>query len=328
MTTEADRIFTVKLRKGDGSHSEGGLELIEQWRADPTASIWLDIQQEPTDQETKLLREFGCHDLAITDAHRLRHPPKIELFDDHTFILFRGISVMEQNLEVAHLQLGIFVGRRFLITRHNSRAYSIDHWLDNKDLYQHLSNPAELAIQILHFSSGKYLQQLLEFEENLSDIEDDMQTQANDNLLKELTQYKTRLRKLRRVFDYHQKMIEELSQAEEPSAEQFSHLKHQFQDLYERCERLHSLCSMYYEICGDLIEGYLSLTSHQLNLTMRVLTVITAVFVPLSFIAGVYGMNFEHMPELHYASAYFVILGVMLTTAVSLLALFWKKKWL
>ncbi len=85
---------------------------------------------------------------------------------------------------------------------------------------------------------------------------------------------------------------------------------------------------MFYEICGDLIEGYISLSSHQLNLTMRVLTVITAVFVPLSFIAGLYGMNFEYIPELKFAGGYFVVLGVMIVTALGLLGLFRKKGWI
>ena len=66
---------------------------------------------------------------------------------------------------------------------------------------------------------------------------------------------------------------------------------------------------MYYDICGDLVDGYISISSHQLNITMRVLTVITAIFVPLTFIAGIYGMNFEYMPELSYQYGYFFVWG-------------------
>jgi magnesium transporter len=84
---------------------------------------------------------------------------------------------------------------------------------------------------------------------------------------------------------------------------------------------------MYYEICGDLINGYLSISSHQLNNTMKVLTVITAIFVPLTFIVGVYGMNFDNMPELHWHYGYFYILGAMLVFAAAATA-FAYKKWL
>ena len=85
---------------------------------------------------------------------------------------------------------------------------------------------------------------------------------------------------------------------------------------------------VFYSICGDLIDGYISITSHQLNQTMRVLTVITAIFVPLGFLAGLYGMNFDHIPELHMKGGYFVLLAVMGTIAVGLLALFRKIRWL
>jgi len=85
---------------------------------------------------------------------------------------------------------------------------------------------------------------------------------------------------------------------------------------------------MQYEICGDLIEGYISISSHQLNVTMRVLTVISSVFIPLTFLAGIYGMNFAHMPELGVRSAYFILLSVMVAMALGLLVLFKRKGWI
>ena len=85
---------------------------------------------------------------------------------------------------------------------------------------------------------------------------------------------------------------------------------------------------MYYEICGDLVEGYISISSHELNTTMKILTIITAIFVPLSFLAGLYGMNFEHMPELQLQYGYFYALGAMATTALLLIYIFKRKRWL
>jgi magnesium transporter len=77
-----------------------------------------------------------------------------------------------------------------------------------------------------------------------------------------------------------------------------------------------------------LIEGYISVSSHHLNQIMRILTIITAIFVPLSFLAGVYGMNFDHMPELHSRWGYFLLLGIMGFTATVLLLTFRRKRWL
>ena len=85
---------------------------------------------------------------------------------------------------------------------------------------------------------------------------------------------------------------------------------------------------MYYEICGDLVEGYISLSSHNLNNTMKILTIISAIFVPLTFLAGIYGMNFEYIPELGWRYAYFVLLAVMGSIAIALFILFRRIRWL
>ncbi|WP_304440923.1 CorA family divalent cation transporter, partial [Oleiphilus sp. HI0132] len=79
---------------------------------------------------------------------------------------------------------------------------------------------------------------------------------------------------------------------------------------------------------GDLIDGYLSISAHQLNETMRVLTVITAVFVPLSFLAGLYGMNFDYIPELKVENGYFYLLAIMLSLSTGLVYWFKRKRWL
>jgi len=159
-------------------------------------------------------------------------------------------------------------------------------------------------------------------------MEDSMQEEANDEIMRELIAYKSRLRKLKRIFSYHERLVTNLlKDIPQRLIDEDGDIEHGLQDLFERCERLNSLCTMYYEICGDLINGYLSISSHQLNNTMKVLTVITAIFVPLTFIVGVYGMNFDNMPELHWHYGYFYILSGMLAFAGAATA-FAYKKWL
>jgi magnesium transporter len=105
-------------------------------------------------------------------------------------------------------------------------------------------------------------------------------------------------------------------------------LTHSINDVYEHQERVSSLTQLYYELASDLIDGYISLASHRLNQIMKVLTIITAIFVPITFIAGIYGMNFEYMPELHSKSGYFIAIGVMATIVVTLMIIFKRNKWL
>ena len=93
-------------------------------------------------------------------------------------------------------------------------------------------------------------------------------------------------------------------------------------------ERIVSLSTLYNDLANDLMNAYLSLSSHRLNNIMKVLTIVTVIFVPLTFVAGIYGMNFEHMPELASRWGYFVVLGTMTTLALVLLYLFRRRGWL
>ena len=141
-----------------------------------------------------------------------------------------------------------------------------------------------------------------------------------------MTGHKANLKRLRRIFLYHEQMLRELRSHSHQGFR--PEISHELNDVYEQQERANSLTLLYYELASDLIDGYLSLASHRLNQIMKVLTVVTVVFVPLGFLAGIYGMNFANMPELQSRSGYFILLGVMATIATTLLLNFRKRKWL
>lgn len=93
-------------------------------------------------------------------------------------------------------------------------------------------------------------------------------------------------------------------------------------------ERLVSLSTLYQELINDLISGYISVSSHRLNQIMKVLTLVTVMFLPLGLIVGLYGMNFENMPEPHFEYGYFVVLGLMATVVITLLVIFRRMRWI
>jgi magnesium transporter len=215
-----------------------------------------------------------------------------------------------------------------MISCHQRPSRGVTYFWEHARPENLLVSPGLLASKIMRFSVGCYVDSILEFEPYLNELEDSMQDKPNDEIMREVIAYKSRLRKLKRIFSYHERLVSNLlKDIPQRLADEDGDIEHGLQDLFERCERLNSLCAMYYEICGDLINGYLSITSHQLNNTMKVLTVITAIFVPLTFIVGVYGMNFENMPELHWHYGYFYILSAMLVFACAATA-FAYKKWL
>ncbi|MFT5757002.1 MAG: magnesium transporter [Alteromonadaceae bacterium] len=308
----------------------GDEELISQWQQDDDTILWIDLDHVDKSKEQEILTQFGCHPLAILDAQRERHPPKVELFDDFIFLLYRGFVAKDDKLTFEHVQISMFIGSRVLITSHPESSIAINA-LFNKSSEKHLArSPIHLALKIFHSSCGNYLQQLFGFESHLENIEDEFQRSGNDRMMREITAHRSKLVKIRRTFNYHVTIGHTLNTylEDDETALITAEELHTVNDLRERLDRLLSLSQMYYDICGDLINGYMSVTSHQLNATMRVLTVITALFVPLTFLAGIYGMNFENIPELKFKYGYHSLLGVMSVISIGLIFWFKRKRWL
>ncbi len=314
---------------GEKTFVTGGADLMAQWRESADGLIWINIDHGSAQQDVDaIVAEFGLHPLAVQDAFRDRHPPKLEAFEETTFLLLKGLSADVDELEYSTIQLAMFIGPRFLLTRHSGPSVSV------ATLKRELSaNPAPLALgvegialRLCKILSGRYLKLLLGLEPRLEQLEDEILLDADDDILAELIGKKTELKKLRRVFLYHQQIFRQLqNHADFPV---FGECTHELNDVYEQQERANSLTGLYYELASDLVEGYLSVSSHRLNQIMKVLTIVASIFIPLTFLAGIYGMNFDNMPELHSPNAYFVVLGVMAVMVIALLLLFRKKRWL
>ncbi len=275
-----------------------------------------------------LKTDFGLHPLALQDATRDRHPPKFEAFDDHTFLLFKTLSRDTKDTDFSTIQLALFIGERFLITRSSEPSRSVERLAKELkgDPSGMATGPDFLAARLIRLFVDRYLGILLKLEPQLESIEEGLLGQTDDAVLAELIGHKTDLKKLRRIFVYHQQILGEMRLKPHPGFTEKR--KHELTDVYEQQERASSLTLLYYELASDLIDGYLSLSSHRLNQIMKVLTIVTAVFVPLSFLAGIYGMNFENMPELNSRSGYFILLGAMAAIATGSLVIFHRRKWL
>jgi magnesium transporter len=307
----------------------GGQELVQRWKNEPQSIIWVDIDDGSRPESVQLLQDdFNIHPLAVSDALRERHPPKVEEYGDYTFLLFKGLAADSSDIDFSTIQLAIFAGSRFIVTRHSAESVSIDQlWRETLEQEAPVKfRPAALALRLMRIMVDRYLRLILDMETRLEQLEDDLLANPRDEMLAELSRDKSSLKKLRRVFTYHQQVLLLLKSRPFPPFD--PDLVHELNDVYEHQERAGSLASLYYELASDLIDSYISIASHRLNQIMKVLTIITAIFVPLGFLAGIYGMNFENMPELHSRSGYFILLSVMAGIAVTLLAIFRKIRWL
>lgn len=332
-------IKTMIFYPETGEITSGGKELLTVWResvgqagtaAGPAPKpplIWADFYGEDAESEKRTLMDiFGLHENAIEDAQRHRHPPKFEKFRKFSFLLLKGLD--RKGDDFSTIQIAFFLAPTFLVTRHKEDSSSLE-WM-----WQQLeSNPAPLregTAGLLAMATrrivDRYLSVLLKLEDRLEELEETMRERPNDDVLTELSGYKSDLKRVTRVFAYHDRIF---AQLKHHSGEMFEGDQlHDINDVYDRMERATSLATLYHDLAADLMDSYISIASHRLNGIMKILTIITAIFVPLSFIAGLYGMNFEYMPELRYQYAYFLVLGVMTGLVVLLLTVFRRNKWI
>lgn len=321
-------MLNYQLVSPNGAIQTSKEDLVDQWKIHQNAILWVDCHYDSISEASALLEEFNIHPLAIEDALRTRHPPKIEFFDEQLFILYRGIANINGPLDFTHQQIGLFVAEKFIISLHPKHSPGITKTLEQLADLKHIT-PLKIALKIMRNASSLYLENILAFETQLSDLEDDLHQKGSDLLLGQLTLYKSKLLKLIRGFNYHTAISKGLlNEGDEYDFLNYEQHMHTINDLNDRFDRLATLSQMHYDICCDLVEGYLSISAHQLNETMRVLTVITAIFVPLGFLAGLYGMNFEYIPELKYRYGYFVLLGAMGFISCALLFFFKRNRWL
>lgn len=318
-------LFTLCL---DAKAQEGGRELLAQWRAQQDSWLWIDLQGEPADVENELLcKELGLDEHAVVEAQRPRHPPGFDAFPNHLYLLIKPLTSETNDLEFATQQMAIFVADRLLVTRHNQGS----HFLNLQ--HEHLRergcgrvSPLSLLAAITRRVADRYGQILLDLEVRLDQVEDLLFQSRTEGLMEELVGYNTALRKMRRILAYHTNAYR-LLQKNFPAAED-PHWHEEFEDIHNVMERFHSMADMYQNVINDLIEGYISFNAHQLNQIMKVLTIVTVIFVPLTLLVGIYGMNFEYIPELKSHNGYFILLGIMFAIATGLLFLFKRVRWL
>jgi magnesium transporter len=291
--------------------------------------LWLDLQSSDKKIERKVLEQkFDISKLAVDDAQRDRHPPKFESFKEYKFLLIKAFDAETKNIDFQILHISFFIHNNYLITVHDGVSPSIDSIWSNiisaNKCEAH--DPYSLLYLILKKITNRYTKVILGLEERLEEIESKMIQKPSDSLLGELIRYSTSTQYLYRIFNNQDIVVKEMLDIDTNLGR--NELKHKFQDIQEHMGRLAGLTGLLNEITKNLIDGYISVTGHRLNNIMKTLTIVALIFMPITFVAGIYGMNFENMPELSYKYGYFITLFIMILIAFGLVALFKKIKWI
>jgi magnesium transporter len=295
----------------------------------PETLHWLDLES-PTPEETAVLeRPFGFHPLAIEDCLSEINHPKIDDYESYLFIIVHGIHRDAPEELLVTRELDTFLGPNFLVTYHRGPMRSISHARELCEKCLMATMPKGVDF-LLH----QILDQLFEhFMPVLDAIEDHIQltqVQVFENPTREtldsIFRLKNQVLHLRRTCTPQRDILSRLARTE------FSVVSRKaafyFRDVYDHVYRIVEVAYSYQDLVQSTLDAYLSAVNNRLNETMKRLTVIGALLMPLTVITSLYGMNFKFMPELEWRYGYPLVLGLMATVSLGLVYWFKKKQWI
>lgn len=295
--------------------------------------LWIDVHGlRDVDVIERLGAEFALHPLALEDVVSSRQRAKVEEYPHNLFVVARMIS---QTGSLETEQLSIFVGRGYVVTFQSTPGDCFDQVRDRlRKAHTRIRNSSAdyLAYALLDAVIDAYFPALDEISTKFEDLEDAVIHRPDTEFVSELHQMKHELLTFRREVWPHRDMISVLIRQESGLITDQTDLF--LRDCYDHVVQLVEMVETYREIAAGLLDLYLSSLSNRMNEIMKVLTIIATIFIPLSFIAGVYGMNFDrsvspwNMPELGWRYGYFFALGLMAVIGFGLVYYFWRKGWI
>src|SRR5499426_1525497 len=295
---------------------------------DQTGVLWVDFNAEPLATVEPLLRDtFGFHVLAIDDALRELHVPKIDDWDDYIFIVVHGVMFDSKSLELTTRELDIFLGRNYLVTHHHQSVDAVERvWrhvcADHRQL-EH--GPDYLLYLLLDTLTADYMPTIDALDDTLDALETAVFSRPTPQTLSTLFAVKRAVLHLRRIISPQREVLNKLARDNytviDPQDRVF------FRDVYDHLVRLVDLNETLRELTSGALDTYLSVTSNRINEVMKVLTIISALFMPISFVTGFFGMNFEGLP---FANRWLMMgaFGMVLVTPLLMLYWFTLRGWL
>ena len=305
------------------------VEDIERLQTEPEQVTWIDVQGFGDESTlTAIAEKFDIHPLAMEDIVNVPQRPKVVSYPHQTLIIARAVTGTE-DVNARATQVSLVVGHDYVIT--------FRHELSNlfEPVRARIGNPATrlrksgadyLAYVIIDTAIDSLYPVLARFGERLETIEEGILSNPQPTCLQSINATRNQLMQLRRTIWPLRDAVRSLIHEDSPLIGETSQAF--LRDTHDHCEQIADVLEMYRDVATGLLNTYMSAVAHRSNEIMKVLTIISSIFVPMTFVAGVYGMNFEHMPELALSFSYPMVWVIMLTIAVTMLWYFHRKRWL
>ncbi|MEK8023153.1 MAG: magnesium/cobalt transporter CorA [Candidatus Hydrogenedentota bacterium] len=291
--------------------------------------LWIDMEDPIEDEIDYLSDIFDFHTLSIEDCILPVHRPKIDDFDDYIFVIFHAMAVKNtltraEDLDI--LELNLYIGAHYIVSFHEDVIPLMNHVRSRCSMQPSLmTKGSDFLLHLLMDSVVDETTHILQrLEEKLDVIEDNILADKEGSIA-EINEFKSIVSKVRKI------VVPQLDVVRLLMNKSFSFISdHQviyFRDIYDHLMTVNDTTHLFREVIASTLDSYLSMLSKKLNDVMKVLTVMTIIFMPLNLIASIYGMNFDVMPELRWEQGYYMVLLVMATIVLAQVWLFRKLKW-
>lgn len=295
-----------------------------------TSVLWLNIDGVHVPEIIEQIgKSFNVHPLVLEDIANTGQRPKMEDFDDYVFVVLKMFRFNEKENEILTEQISLLLGSNFVVSFQEGEGDVFDTIRErlrtNKGRIRK-TGADYLVYTLIDAVVDNYFMVLEKLGEAIGEIEDELVINPTSETLQIIHDLKREMIFLRKSVWPLREVLNRLERSESPliMKSTFVYLR----DVYDHTIQVMDSVDTFRDMLSGMLDIYLSSVSNRMNEIMKVLTVIATIFIPLTFIAGIYGMNFEYMPELAQLWGYPAILILMFSIAIVMLANFRKKKWI
>ncbi len=292
--------------------------------------LWVDIT-EATEEGSRFLEQtFHFHPLAIEDcASPLIHPPKIDDFGDYLFIIVHGINYAVESEVVETAELAIFLGPHFVVSNHSSPLYAVE--AVRRRVEENDSRLMKRGANFLaHALIDTLIDNIMPTVDKMNGIAEEIEEEAirvpQQATLEAILKLKRSALRIHRIMAPQREVLNRLSRGEFPMIKREAQIF--FRDIYDHLVRIEDLNQAIRDGADNALATYLSSVANRQNETMKVLSMVATIFLPLTLVAGIYGMNFDYMPELGWRWGYFAVLGLIGAVIAVAIWWFWARNWI
>lgn len=297
----------------------------------PTSSVfvWVDLAAPSIPEFLLLSDTFAFHPLSVEDARAAMHDPKIEAYDGYLYAVLHGIDFKAGKTGFATHDVDFFIGPNYLVTVNDGHSRSIAELHENvaRNSKIMIEGPVALFHRIVDAMVDHYRPEVEKLEDRIDDLEKAVFDRPKPHLIRQILNTKRDVSQLRRIVTPQRDVIQRLARRD--FVDISTDLSFRFRDVYDHVVRIADDAILFQDRISGILDAHLTNVSNRLNEVMKVLTVVSTIFMPLTLLSGLWGMNIllPHFPG-GEAAQFWWLLGIVLAIVISMLALFRRKNWI